>query len=62
VSSAASTEIQAALFELVAGRDLSRKQMASLVRRIHPESIASEYGHALLKNFLEQLDATGGAP
>ena len=61
MSSAASTEIQAALAELVAGRDLRRKQMASLVRRIHPESIASEYGHALLKNFLEQLDSIRGA-
>ena len=34
MSSAASTEIQAALAELVAGRDLRRKQMASLVRHI----------------------------
>ncbi len=30
--------------------------------QFHPESIASENGHALLKNFLDQLNAAGAAP
>ena len=40
---------------------LSHRELPVHGVQFHPESIASEQGHALLKNFLEIADAAGSA-